>query len=249
MFCFCLDLPVQILKPATFTDTAHYPLCSWWCKYPREKGPNSQEGGKGAQSRCKLKTKRFSPLSLITVAPDVKGRQDPSAARGFPAEPRCRGHAPMGPAAVAAQQPRDSGKADWWSGLLAGVGLGPPETRWAWRGLQEPTAPPAPPGTSTPSVPHRTISQICPLLTGKPLARILRTLAEPHLQPKVASCLWAPAPVHQPWGEGDPRKGQGRAEAPALGLPQGPRGVGAPRKAPRAPQLCASPPGPRTGPQ
>ena len=23
---FCLDLPVQILKPATFTDTAHYPL-------------------------------------------------------------------------------------------------------------------------------------------------------------------------------------------------------------------------------
>lgn len=26
VFCFCLDLPVQILKPATFTDTAHYPL-------------------------------------------------------------------------------------------------------------------------------------------------------------------------------------------------------------------------------
>ena len=26
VFRFCLDLPVQILKPATFTDTAHYPL-------------------------------------------------------------------------------------------------------------------------------------------------------------------------------------------------------------------------------
>lgn len=26
VFCLCLDLPVQILKPATFTDTAHYPL-------------------------------------------------------------------------------------------------------------------------------------------------------------------------------------------------------------------------------
>lgn len=23
---FCLELPVQVLKPATFTDTAHYPL-------------------------------------------------------------------------------------------------------------------------------------------------------------------------------------------------------------------------------
>lgn len=26
VFCFCLDLPVQILKPATFSDTTHYPL-------------------------------------------------------------------------------------------------------------------------------------------------------------------------------------------------------------------------------
>lgn len=54
---------------------------------------------------------------------------------------------PMGPAAMAAQQPRDSGKADWESDLIR-QGLGPPENEVGLAGgSQEPTAPPAPPGS------------------------------------------------------------------------------------------------------
>ena len=81
---------------------------------------------------------------------------------------------PMGPAAVAAQRPRDSGKADWGSDLT-GQGPGPPENEVGLAGGSPgPAAPPAPPGTLEHQVSPQDSFRSAPA-NWKPLVRILRT--------------------------------------------------------------------------